>query len=518
MRSRTRKPTCARCCRSFPRRSKRPAPRSPAARPSPGSWVPPPTRLSPPFTPSNAARSPLRPGSRDGCSDPRPVPPVYSGGTPILRHLGQARQPLGSTVDSTYHTVRGSKPPLQRLGLQPGRPAGGIPSYWTAWLNHNANNAALFRTPTGRSRGLVLQSCQTANRAEGLADRAALHLDPPAAHQRARVQRHLPTGPPDLNGNTSTISAPHPDRDRLCDLLLRPAPVPVDLLRRSRAAEARGLQGEGSLHRGLAARPGSRRADLGCSDRAHLERRARSSRRRAEATLELNSEFAPIPSDTRAMLASKDAFGRDLCRADAGLRGGRPVAERGSIPAAQVADPCSSTRSSARSTRVLRRRSRCGCKARPPRSRVAATTSRRPRFARPVRGRGRPPPAPARHPGAGGDKVRERRWRGLRCAFRAPGSAPGTDPQHEHVFGTTAARNEELAETFVILPTFLRESRATLTRLEEFAVDSDPVVTAFRPGARELAPTAQSLQRPRAAPCKHSSTAYRGSSGLPPPA
>jgi hypothetical protein len=45
----------------------------------------------------------------------------------------------------------------------------------------------------------------------------------------------------------------------------------------------------------------------------------------------------------------------------------------------------------------------------------------------------------------------------------------------------------------VILPTFLRESRATLTRLEEFAVDSNPVVTALRPGARELAPTAQEL-------------------------
>ena len=61
------------------------------------------------------------------------------------------------------------------------------------------------------------------------------------------------------------------------------------------------------------------------------------------------------------------------------------------------------------------------------------------------------------------------------------------------VFGTTARRNEELADAFTIFPTFLRESRETLTRLEEFAVDTNPVVTALRPTARELAPTAREL-------------------------
>ena len=61
------------------------------------------------------------------------------------------------------------------------------------------------------------------------------------------------------------------------------------------------------------------------------------------------------------------------------------------------------------------------------------------------------------------------------------------------MFETTARRNRELAEAFTIFPTFLRESRETLARLEQFAVDSDPVVTALRPAAREITPTFTSL-------------------------
>jgi len=57
------------------------------------------------------------------------------------------------------------------------------------------------------------------------------------------------------------------------------------------------------------------------------------------------------------------------------------------------------------------------------------------------------------------------------------------------VFETTAARDQELADTFRVLPTFLAESRRTLTRVSEFAEDTDPLVTQLRPWARELSPT-----------------------------
>jgi phospholipid/cholesterol/gamma-HCH transport system substrate-binding protein len=61
------------------------------------------------------------------------------------------------------------------------------------------------------------------------------------------------------------------------------------------------------------------------------------------------------------------------------------------------------------------------------------------------------------------------------------------------VFQATALRDEELKETFIALPTFERESAQTLERLAEFAVDTDPLVTQLRPAARELSPTLRDL-------------------------
>jgi phospholipid/cholesterol/gamma-HCH transport system substrate-binding protein len=61
------------------------------------------------------------------------------------------------------------------------------------------------------------------------------------------------------------------------------------------------------------------------------------------------------------------------------------------------------------------------------------------------------------------------------------------------VFATTAERDEELKQAFLALPTFERESAVTLDRLAEFARDTDPLVTQLRPAARELSPTLRDL-------------------------
>ena len=61
------------------------------------------------------------------------------------------------------------------------------------------------------------------------------------------------------------------------------------------------------------------------------------------------------------------------------------------------------------------------------------------------------------------------------------------------VFATTAARNSELEQTFRALPTFERESKTTLARLTKFSKDTNPLVTQLRPAARELSPTLQEL-------------------------
>jgi phospholipid/cholesterol/gamma-HCH transport system substrate-binding protein len=61
--------------------------------------------------------------------------------------------------------------------------------------------------------------------------------------------------------------------------------------------------------------------------------------------------------------------------------------------------------------------------------------------------------------------------------------------------GALASRNESLAETVLILPTFLNESRATLHRLREFAVDTRPLVRDLQPVADDLHPTLRDLGR-----------------------
>ena len=54
-----------------------------------------------------------------------------------------------------------------------------------------------------------------------------------------------------------------------------------------------------------------------------------------------------------------------------------------------------------------------------------------------------------------------------------------------NTFEATASRDAALAETFRVFPTFLDESKATLARLEGFAVDTRPLVNAAEgPGGR----------------------------------
>ena len=64
-----------------------------------------------------------------------------------------------------------------------------------------------------------------------------------------------------------------------------------------------------------------------------------------------------------------------------------------------------------------------------------------------------------------------------------------------NVFEATASRDEALAETFAIFPTFLDESRVTLDRLKGFASNARPLARDLRPVARELRPTVRNLTR-----------------------
>ena len=63
----------------------------------------------------------------------------------------------------------------------------------------------------------------------------------------------------------------------------------------------------------------------------------------------------------------------------------------------------------------------------------------------------------------------------------------------KHTFEATASRDEALAETFAIFPTFLDESKATMARLEDFSRNTHPLVNDLKEPADDLGPTVRDL-------------------------
>jgi phospholipid/cholesterol/gamma-HCH transport system substrate-binding protein len=64
----------------------------------------------------------------------------------------------------------------------------------------------------------------------------------------------------------------------------------------------------------------------------------------------------------------------------------------------------------------------------------------------------------------------------------------------ETTFATTAANNNALAQTFHVFPTFLNETKATMAKLQTFSVNTDPLIKELDPVAQQLAPTLHSVQ------------------------
>ena len=216
----------------------------------------------------------------------------------------------------------------------------------------------------------------------------------------------------------------------------------------------------------------------------------------AEATLELDARYAPIPSDTRAILRQKTLLGETYVELSQGTEESEPLPEDGALPAAQVSD-------AVQLDEIFR--------AFDPETRAAFQAWMQGQAAA-LRGRG----VDLSLAIASLDPFARQADRALRLldsqseavsglvrsggeVFGAlserPGQLRGLITNANTVFETTARRNEDLATAFEIFPTFLRESRATLARLETFAADSDPVVQALQPTARELAPTVTALGR-----------------------
>jgi len=215
---------------------------------------------------------------------------------------------------------------------------------------------------------------------------------------------------------------------------------------------------------------------------------------RAEATIEIEGRYAPIPADTRATLRQKTLLGETYVELTPGSEESGMLGEGETLPVTQIAD-------SVQLDEIFR--------AFDARTRTAFQAWMQGQAAA-LRGRGEDLSIAIASLEPFADeatrilRVLDTQERGVRELVRGGGEVFGALSERRGqlrglienanaVFETTARRNDDLAAAFVAFPTFLRESRATLTRLERFAADTDPLVIQLRPAARELGPTVDDL-------------------------
>jgi virulence factor Mce-like protein len=235
----------------------------------------------------------------------------------------------------------------------------------------------------------------------------------------------------------------------------------------------------------------------------------------AEATIQLDNRYAPIPSNTRATLRQKTLLGETYVELTPGNRNAKPLPEDGHIPEAQVAP-------SVQLDEIFRTFNR-------PTREAFRTWMQQAAIA--LKGRGADLNAalgqlvPFTNSANKVLRVLDSQRQAVQQLVRGGGETFGALSQRrgqlrsliqhsDTVFQTTARRNNDLADTFRILPTFLDEERKTLARLQGFANNTDPVVRQLVPAAKQLTPTLEDAKR--AAP--HLQSFFEGLREAIPPA
>ena len=215
---------------------------------------------------------------------------------------------------------------------------------------------------------------------------------------------------------------------------------------------------------------------------------------RTLAVIELESRYAPLPSDSKAMLRQKTLLGETYVELTPGSPDARPLPENGRLATSQVSD-------AVQLDEILR--------AFDPDTREAFQTWMQSQ-AQAIDGYGRDVNDALGNLGPFAEDAAKlvdilnrqegavsRLVSNTGVVFEAlterDGQLRSLIENSNRVFQATASRDRELQEAFVALPTFERESAQTLERLAEFSLDTDPLVTQLRPAARELSPTLQDL-------------------------
>jgi phospholipid/cholesterol/gamma-HCH transport system substrate-binding protein len=210
---------------------------------------------------------------------------------------------------------------------------------------------------------------------------------------------------------------------------------------------------------------------------------------RAETTLEIESRFAPVPNNTRAILRQKTLLGETYVELTPGDPKSGMLPEGATLPVGQVSN-------AVQLDEILRTFD--------PQTREAFQSWMQ-NAAVALKGRGPDLSLAfaALDPfGQQADQlltVLDTQGNAVRQLVSSTGTVFGALSERQGqlrsliqntqaVFSTTAKRNADLQDLFRVLPTFLDESRLTVDRLHRFSIETDPLVQQLRPAAAELTP------------------------------
>jgi phospholipid/cholesterol/gamma-HCH transport system substrate-binding protein len=213
-------------------------------------------------------------------------------------------------------------------------------------------------------------------------------------------------------------------------------------------------------------------------------------------TIELDPKYAPIPSDTRAILRQKTLLGETFIELSGGSEEAEPVPDGGHLQRAQTQDSVQIDEI----FQALDKRTRTAFQVWMQNSGVA------------VNGRGQDLSdafgnlGPFTTDATTVLTILRSQKRALQGLVRDTGQVfealsardqelAGAITGSNATFGALASRDAALAETIRIFPTFNEETRLTLNRLAQFADDTQPLVTELKPVADDLSPTLDSIRR-----------------------
>ena len=218
--------------------------------------------------------------------------------------------------------------------------------------------------------------------------------------------------------------------------------------------------------------------------------------RQAQATIDIEDKYAPIPRGTRAILRTKTLLGETYVELTPGDAGGPELLDGATLARANVAESVQLDEI----FRTFDRRTRAAFQEWMQEGAVA------------IAGRGQSFSNVLAELDPTFSEL-DRLFRLLdsqrlavkqlfsngATTFRAlrgrEGRLAGLIRSSNTVFSTTAARNRDLEALFRAFPTFEDESRLTFDRLKEFALNADPLFRQLVPAAEQLSPTLIALSR-----------------------